>query len=88
MNKKTLVTKILKLIYKANIFYKKSPVGDIVLLALITIMISIGPFSAFSAILIIIVLRGVYELGILERLGVIYEEENKKDDDQNSENIG
>jgi len=84
MNKKSLLIKIVKFIHEANIKYRKSDIGDVWLLIFIILMTMIGSISAMSmTILIFLCLRGIYIFNILERLGVINEEEeNKKDDNE------
>ena len=79
MNKKTLLIKIVEFIHNANIKYKKSNIGDIWLLIILTLIGSIsGIIGIMITMLIVLCLRAVYEFDILKRLGVIYEEENNK----------
>lgn len=88
MNKKTLVTKILEFIYKANIKYKKLNNSDIWLLVLITFMSMSGMKATIITIFIILGLRAIYEFDILARLGVIQdEEENKTNDEEIIKNV-
>ena len=87
MNKKTLITKILEFIYKANEKYKKSDIGDVWVIIFITLMSSIGIFIMLLTIILVLCLRGIYEFDILKRLEAINEEENKKNNDQGFENI-
>lgn len=89
MNKKTLVIKIVEFIHNANVKYKKMDIGDIWLLCILTIISFIfGMLGTMITILIVLCLRAIYEFDILKRLGVINEEENnKKNDEQNFENI-
>jgi len=82
MNKKTLAIKIVEFIHKANIKYKKSSVGDVALLTIITFMSTFGMLAMLLTILVALCLRATYEFNILERLGVIYEEENNKTNDE------
>ncbi len=81
MNKKPLLIKIIEFIHKANIVYKKLNNSDIWLLVLITFMSMFGMVTTIITIFIILGLRSIYIFDILKRLGVIYEKENKKDDD-------
>jgi len=87
MNKKTLVIKIVEFIHKANIKYKKSNIGDIWLLVIITFMSIFGMLEMLFTIIIVLCLRAVYEFDILERLGVIDEEENKTNDEEIIKNV-
>ncbi len=87
MNKKKLLIKIVEFICKVNVKYKESKIGDLLILVPLTVMIVIGQLTALSFILILLVLRAIYEFGILERLGVIDEEETNKNDNQDFENI-
>jgi hypothetical protein len=89
MNKKTLVIKIVEFIHKANIQYKELNNNDIWLLVLITFMSIFGMASTIITIFLFMGLRSIYIFNILERLGVIDDEEkNKKDDDQTFEDVG
>lgn len=88
MNKKDLLIKIVEFIHKANIKYKKSETGDIWILLIITFMSSFGIITMLMTILIIMCLRVIYIFDILERLGVINEEEkNKTNDEKITKNI-
>ena len=88
MNEKTLLIKIVEFIHKANIKYKKSNTGDIWLLVILTIISSMfGMLGIMLTILLVLCLRAVYEFDILERLGVIDEEENKTNDEEIIKNV-
>lgn len=85
MNKKTLLIKIVEFINKANIEYKHSNYGDIILLLLIVAMFIFNSTTALLLTLIVILLRAIHEFKLLNRLGVI-DEENKKNDEEIIEN--
>lgn len=88
MNKKTLLIKIVEFIHKANITYKKSNIADIWLIVLFVFILAFGKITALIAMVLAFALRAIYELDILERLGVIdEEEENKTNDDKIAENV-
>jgi len=82
MNKKTLVIRIVEFIHKANIQYKELNNNDIWLLILITFMSMFGMASTIITIFLFMGLRSIYIFDILKRLGVIYEEENKTNDEE------
>jgi len=87
MNKKILVTKLLKFIYKTNFDYKRSNFGDMILIAIFIFTLGFGKVSALMVMLLVFALRSIYEFDILKRLEVISEEENKIKDEEIIENV-
>lgn len=90
MNKKTLLIKIAEFIHKTNISYKKSNIVDMAMILLFIFMLAFGKITALVIMLLTFILRAIYEFDILERLGVIDEEEtskiNKFNDKENIKN--
>jgi Ca2+/Na+ antiporter len=88
MNKKNVLIKIVEFIHNANIKYKKSNSGDMAMIILFVFVLAFGKTTTLIVMVLAFALRAVYEFDILKRLGVINEEENnKKNDEQNFENI-
>ena len=87
MNKKTLLLTIVEFIHKANIQYKELNNNDIWLLVLITFMSMFGMASTIITIFLFMGLRSIYIFDILEKLGVIDEEENKTNDEETIKNV-
>lgn len=82
MNKKTLLIKIVEFIHRANLVYLETGIGDMMLLVVILLVTIFGNIATAIFTILIFGLRAIYELDILERLGVINEEENTKNNDE------
>jgi len=78
MNKKNLLIKIVKFINKANIKYKEAEIGDMMLLIVILLVTIFGNTTTAIFVLIIFLVRAIFEFDILEKLEIINEEENNK----------
>lgn len=76
MNINNLTKKVLTIIFKANMFYKRLPHYDVYVLLLITIlMITTNNIVSISTIIIIAGVRIIYETNPITKLWDINDEE-------------